>query len=1206
FFGRSDVLREISGTFFSSSEVEDNLEDEGANEAKTFAICGPGGIGKTQIATEFAYSHKDQFDAIFWIFAATAIKVSEGFSKIAIELGLVDPDSVDSRDPVVTRDLVKGWLANPLKAGDLSDEEHSGRASWLLVFDNADDLTILEDVWPLDGPGCVLLTSRDPLAKQFNYLGMTGIDLKPFHAEEGELFLNRLTGKEGDSAAIVELLGGLPLAITQMAGVIIRRDLSFDEFVRTYNEEECRKEMFQLNLGHQNRRFGYEHTLASVWALDSLKRGRSLLEVLSFLDPDGIPEALLTTHPEIISLETFPKSLFSYHTARTELLQYSLISRIAETIQVHRLIQDVTRMKLDQPEMTAVFSAAVSLVTSVWPFEAFGWRHGVARWRECEKIFPQVLCLRQHHNRLNVHLSSFDADMLFAKLLTDAGWYSSESGNLADSLPLFIDAQSIVEQLRSSFSPPSLMDGGKMEQVDSLLAEIHHNIGCVSTEINDPKGALTHFEVFNNLMIQILNTESPGKDKRLAISWNELGNGYMLSEMWEKGLECFKTSISTMKRVNGFKYTDISFPIVNLGLAYWFTNQLEEASKTLLEGLRHREDTYGVDDKESFITGRFLYALGNVKTAQGRSQEGHSYHSRALSQYLSTIGKNHHRTGDAYMKMAEHYFSFEQYDEALLHLNQALRIFAPRAFLKPEKARALFKRSSVFKALGQPEKAVADRKESVELYYRVSSEIDGVSKRSDDLADVDFDRNIAFWSRSSQPLLQPEEYANAVSAHANSGNQASLYPGLNFANLASFLQQPFTHGTYTPRGVGTESTMDGFEFVQKYLFPSSTDGRMEAVRSPIEMKRAVAVPKPGEETHTILFLRGLPSPMSLSTIGAIYRIDPEFFQRHLDFRSTVGRIDYFPLPSLPSTSGKMIELTYISIGRRETPGKQHRPREMDLMRQASYKAMSRYVHDIDTQMATSDALGNSMVRSFDVLDDTHFAIEQRISIYMDQNGHNRTKITTAKPAEPSSPSAQSSALLASEYGKTLDKKLIATEQFYALHELFIFCAFSHSQYLNIIESKIDSETAFQASSDQIGDQSNILYRQRMLEAHANRLRTTIGVIRAFSGLSTPEQLERTTDTVPRRAAKSLLIDYQHLLSRTERLSTQCQAQTTLLMNRAMIAESTKAIQQAREVTKLTRLAFVFVPLSFTASVCGMNLEPFIRDGPSLWVWFALS
>lgn len=252
-------------------------------------------------------------------------------------------------------------------------------------------------------------------------------------------------------------------------------------------------------------------------------------------------------------------------------------------------------------------------------------------------------------------------------------------------------------------------------------------------------------------------------------------------------------------------------------------------------------------------------------------------------------------------------------------------------------------------------------------------------------------------------MLQPEEYADAVSAHAKLGNQASLYPGLNFANLASFLQQPFTYGTHTPSDVYTKSMINVFEFAREYLFGSLGEGRMEVYRSPVELKSAVAAPKPGEKTHSILFLQGLPSPMWLSTIGGIYRVDPEFFQRHLDFWSAVGRIDYFPLPSLPSAWGKMIELTYISIGHRETPGRNHRPREINSMRQASQKAMDRYIHDVNTHMETGAAPGNSMVRSFDVLDEALFAIEQRISIYMDQNGHHRT--STCSPRQAANDSA---------------------------------------------------------------------------------------------------------------------------------------------------------------------------------------------------------
>ena len=140
-----------------------------------------------------------------------------------------------------------------------------------------------------------------------------------------------------------------------------------------------------------------------------------------------------------------------------------------------------------------------------------------------------------------------------------------------------------------------------MKQLDSLLAEIHHNCGCVSTETNDPKGTLANFKTFNELMMQEIGDGAQGKDKRLAISWNELGNAYMLKGMWDKGEESFKRSISTMQRVDDSKCIDMSFPLVKLSLAYWLTDRLEQASETLLEGLRHREAVYGANDKESFM-----------------------------------------------------------------------------------------------------------------------------------------------------------------------------------------------------------------------------------------------------------------------------------------------------------------------------------------------------------------------------------------------------------------------------------------------------------------------------------------------------------------------------------------------------------------------------------------------------------------------------
>ena len=257
FFGRADVLREISLNILPLKQAENDPPEQEPNEVKTFAICGPGGMGKTQTAIEFVFTHKHRYDAVFWIFADAAAKIAESFSRIALELGLVTADSVDARDHVVTRDLVKGWLANPLKTADPTDDRVTDYASWLLVFDNADFPEELEEYWPLDGPGCVLFTSRDPLAKHSNYLATNGIDLKSFGIEEGKNFLAKLTMKE-DGGIIVKALGGFPLALTQMAGVIVRRDLTFAEFTRTYNEEEGRAELLQLQLSQRKRRSGYE------------------------------------------------------------------------------------------------------------------------------------------------------------------------------------------------------------------------------------------------------------------------------------------------------------------------------------------------------------------------------------------------------------------------------------------------------------------------------------------------------------------------------------------------------------------------------------------------------------------------------------------------------------------------------------------------------------------------------------------------------------------------------------------------------------------------------------------------------------------------------------------------------------------------------------------------------------------------------------
>ena len=273
----------IDTTLQPCSAVEQSKQ---CTRLNTFALCGLGGIGNTQIAVEYMFTRQAQYDALFWLQADTPEKLTTRFSQIALSLGLETNESL--ADPVASRELVKGWLADPLKPATAFESTH---ARWLLVFDNADEPDILHDFWPQDGQGSVLITSRDPLTKT-KFYGNTGIDLENLPLSEASALLQKLTHRSADidsrplCAEIVKKLDCFPLAIVQMSGVMWRRNLSLTEFLEIYGEEVERSKLHDVKIGTQQ---GYSHTLTSVWALESLGPGAScILSSLSLLDPDCI------------------------------------------------------------------------------------------------------------------------------------------------------------------------------------------------------------------------------------------------------------------------------------------------------------------------------------------------------------------------------------------------------------------------------------------------------------------------------------------------------------------------------------------------------------------------------------------------------------------------------------------------------------------------------------------------------------------------------------------------------------------------------------------------------------------------------------------------------------------------------------------------------------------------------------------------------
>lgn len=172
-----------------------------------------------------------------------------------------------------------------------------------------------------------------------------------------------------------------------------------------------------------------------------------------------------------------------------------------------------------------------------------------------------------------------------------------------ESQPLFEFAESLCEQARAFLlgGSRSTENGVLLSEIDSSIAELHHNLGCIGTETNQPSFTLRHFQIFNDMIIKKNEGHAKESDHWLSISWNELGNAYMMNKNWAEGEKAFLTSIETSRLQPDFKLVDVSFPYVNLGLALWLQKRDEEANETLLEGLHAREEVYGKDDKDSFM-----------------------------------------------------------------------------------------------------------------------------------------------------------------------------------------------------------------------------------------------------------------------------------------------------------------------------------------------------------------------------------------------------------------------------------------------------------------------------------------------------------------------------------------------------------------------------------------------------------------------------
>ncbi|KAI9708157.1 MAG: hypothetical protein M1820_004111 [Bogoriella megaspora] len=707
FYGREHILQQIDAALLPSNEGLDK-------RLRSFAICGMGGIGKTELAIEFAFSRKDKFDAIFWVNADTDRKLATGFMDVSRVLGLEDSNT-GYKEEVVTREIVKGWLSNPLKS---SHDDEAEEAKWLLIFDNADDPDLLSDFWPVTGSGSILTTSRDPLAKEHPYEAEDGIDLPPMSNVEGGKLLQKISKRSQEQnsleicSKISSTLGGLPLALTQMGRIIYRKHYGLDEFLDLF-EENSKRLLTQKPLG---RPLAYDHTVASVWAIEQLPdSARALLKVLSVLDSDRIQETILTEAAEDVDLENYPATKSDYADARYELIRASLVtSNTAEKqLRIHRLVQAVVREALGPDELKTVFESALILLSAVWPFTTFETRNQMYRWPIYDAYLPHAAKLSNLF-RGKIESGTFKASVQAAALWDDAAcsrksrfWWERLEKRISRHL-------------------------GDAHQYQSIAAQ-----GTQNGEL-----ALKHCKAWVPLVVKRVERWNEPRDRtEMGVVYNCLGIAYMMLPDINEALKAWEASFHAFKDRDGSSILDTTWPALNLGIAWSQAGQPDKGESFIQPVVEYRDEKFGLNNTTTFENGASWRSLGHVRVAQGRFEEGLELHKRALANLRATYGPNHFQTADCCYNVAQGRLRLGETQPANELLDEAISGFGDQPWYVANKARALWRKGRLLRDTGRGLEAQGLLDEAMRIRHELAPE----DKRSEKELDEDDWSKLIYW-----------------------------------------------------------------------------------------------------------------------------------------------------------------------------------------------------------------------------------------------------------------------------------------------------------------------------------------------------------------------------------------------------------------------------------------------------------------------------